>query len=347
MGGIGLFLLLRYYRLGFLAALTVAFGLGAVSYMFWKAGLPLLPSSVVRKHSIASQVVEGKKLLDPIFRLIDKYEATFCLNDYASRWMIMFNFTLFILILAVFFLKGDLKRYRTFWIVSGIILIMHQLFGFYNSMGRHEVYAVASMLMSLFSILPRMKKFLYSKILEVFLTVLMLIIAFPYLHKVITTPLASADIYTQQHQMHRFATEFFPHPVAINDLGWVSFRNHSYVLDLFGLGSYEITRMYTQEGWNPKEVQKIAQKHGVVYAMIYRHWFEVLPDDWCLMGILKNKRIISGGHLVHFYLLKPEYRQEMQEALKKWAKTLPDGTKFYPVDCLPDSQRHTIEAEIR
>ncbi len=58
-----------------------------------------------------------------------------------------------------------------------------------------------------------------------------------YVKTTIQTPIAARGIYHQQFQMHRFATDFYKQPVAVNDLGWVSYKNDAFVLDLQGLGS--------------------------------------------------------------------------------------------------------------
>src|SRR5262249_29726849 len=51
------------------------------------------------------------------------------------------------------------------------------------------------------------------------------------------TPASSRAIYEQNYQMHRFVADFYRRPVGVNDIGWVSYRNPNYVLDLWGLGS--------------------------------------------------------------------------------------------------------------
>ena len=69
-----------------------------------------------------------------------------------------------------------------------------------------------------------------------------------YLLVTTQTPAAALSIHEQQHQMHRFATRYFPHPVAVNDLGWVAYDNDQRVLDLWGLGSEAARRLTRQSG---------------------------------------------------------------------------------------------------
>jgi hypothetical protein len=55
-----------------------------------------------------------------------------------------------------------------------------------------------------------------------------------YVKGTLETPLAGRGVYEQQYQMHRFAVEFYKRPVAVNDLGWVSYRNPNYVFGPLG-----------------------------------------------------------------------------------------------------------------
>ena len=71
--------------------------------------------------------------------------------------------------------------------------------------------------------------------------------------------------------------------VAVNDLGWVSFRNDAYVLALWGLGSEEArkARSADKPGW----MAKLATDKNVGLAMVYPGWFEGdLPPEWTAMG---------------------------------------------------------------
>ena len=36
------------------------------------------------------------------------------------------------------------------------------------------------------------------------------------------------NIYYQQQQMHRFAADYYKGNVAVNDLGWVAYKNDNY-----------------------------------------------------------------------------------------------------------------------
>lgn len=77
--------------------------------------------------------------------------------------------------------------------------------------------------------------------------------------------------------MHRFAVDYYGKPVAVNDLGYVSFRNDHYVLDLAGLGSLRALAC-REKGCGPNWMNALAKAHDVDLAMIYPDWFRSTPQ---------------------------------------------------------------------
>ncbi len=69
-----------------------------------------------------------------------------------------------------------------------------------------------------------------------------------FVYPTLATPLAMNNLYERQYQMGRFARDHWRAPVAVNDPGWVSYRNPNYVLDLGGLASLEARRSRAM-GW--------------------------------------------------------------------------------------------------
>ena len=124
-------------------------------------------------------------------------------------------------------------------------IILHLFMGRYNWYNRYEIYIWSVTVLTVLylcdvtlSVLlagnQRGKNLIKMTViagLGVFL------ICKPYVCGLITLPFASNNIYEQQYQMHRFAVNYYDKPIAINDLGYVSYRNNNYVLDLEGLSS--------------------------------------------------------------------------------------------------------------
>ncbi|MCD4686874.1 MAG: hypothetical protein K8S97_13160 [Anaerolineae bacterium] len=148
--------------------------------------------------------------------------------------------------------------------------------------------------------------------------------AFDYPLALGMTHYATNNVYQQQYQMHRFATEFYQGPVAVNDLGWVAYRNDHYVLDLWGLGLHEAYE-HRQRDDNPRWMDELAAEHDVQLAMIYMDWFDAIPDHWIPLAELRLGRIqvTAAGKVIVFYALDPAAVPRIQTALDAFAADLP------------------------
>ncbi|EYD74782.1 hypothetical protein Rumeso_03645 [Rubellimicrobium mesophilum DSM 19309] len=134
--------------------------------------------------------------------------------------------------------------------------------------------------------------------------------------------------------MHRFATEYFPRAVAVNDLGWVSYRNDNYVLDLWGLGSEEAREAMRSDSLTSEFVREVAVRHGVTYAMIYKDVFRgSIPGEWCEIAELRTSKVTAFEGEVAFYLLRPEEETAMRRALASFEESLPEGSSLGTFDC--------------
>ena len=142
-------------------------------------------------------------------------------------------------------------------------------------------------------------------------------------------PLAAQNIYEQQFQMHRFLADYYPHPVAVNDLGLTTFQNDQHVLDLLGLGSHEALALYTTEA-NFEWITRLADANGVRLAMVYDEWFPDLPAPWVLLGVLhRDGLMVSTANNEVFVYARDQTSSEVAwQALHEWAVNLPPGVRF-------------------
>jgi hypothetical protein len=292
-------------------------------------GLPLLPSSVLVKSSASSSAI-GSDLGGTLAGLLGN-----TIWSLSSRWGILFAISAVVLLPAA--LKQGAHSYLAK--VAAIALMAHVVGGrvgdsilFAN--GRYGVYCVVLVVLAV--------AYYYSdRILSLpvgarfpVVSAALLILAVPFIHTAALTPAASQNIYQQQFQMHRFATKFFPRRVAVNDLGWVSYRNDDYVLDLWGLGSEEARQAMQVDGRTPEFMRTITSRHYVVYAMIYDEWFVgAVPSEWCRIGELRTSQIASAAGSVAFYLLSPGEEAGMRSALADFEMDLPEGASLQTFDC--------------
>jgi hypothetical protein len=134
--------------------------------------------------------------------------------------------------------------------------------------------------------------------------------------------------------MHRFATQYFPEPVAVNDLGCVAYANDTYVLDLVGLGSEEARQVRQRADFGVDDMRELVEGRGVSYAMIYDTWFTgSVPPEWCRIATLRTPRISVASGEVAFYLIDRDREAEFRSALADFGPGLPAVATLSVMEC--------------
>lgn len=163
------------------------------------------------------------------------------------------------------------------------------------------------------------------------------VLAVPALSGWVRLPRSGHNIFEQQHQMHRFVAEFWQDRVAVNDLGWVAYRNDHPVLDLWGLGSPDAltARQAARQGklpeqWEGAWMDALMSAHDTEVAIVYERWFPELPDTWIAIGELHLSGVKHTPHQssVVFYATTEAAAARLRAALPPWVATLPPGVRF-------------------
>jgi hypothetical protein len=211
--------------------------------------------------------------------------------------------------------------------------MLHLLGGRFGWYARYEIYIWTTVLLTLvylfgLQLVRLMEAVPLSKTMAALL-LSGLTIGWPYASTLITTPLASRNIYEQQYQMHRFITQYWKGPVAANDLGWTSYQNDWYVLDLRGLASrdaLEAARKTAEPSW----MDRLARRHDVKLAMIYPEMFKAIPAEWTPVGELHlgTVRITPFSSTVVFYALDSEAVGHARRLVRDFRVSLPRGVRF-------------------
>lgn len=301
-------------------AVGVAVPLVAFSVFLVHLGLDWLPASVLVKAGLAQ---EPGALPGSLFRRLQGFGrdlGPWDLYEAAATGL-----------LGLLLGAGGLRRGRTraerLLAVAGLFALAgHLALGRFGWFARYEVYLAAALVSLLLYCwrreLPRLPRGWMWAVVAALLFL-------PYLRATWLTPLAANNIHQQQYQMHRFATEFHRGPVAVNDLGWVSYRNEAYVLDLAALGTPEaLTAARAGEaGWQ----ERLVRERGIGLAMIYGEWASAwLPGDWARLGRLHlgGARVTPAQAAVDFYATAPAEAVELRARLEEFAATLPAGAAF-------------------
>jgi len=290
-------------------------------------GLPLMPSSVMVKSGTAEAIVGNR--LDALTKEI---MASFRESLLVQRQGTILALLIVALIAGTF--KAD-KTVRTVACVAAAAGVAHLLVGSWNWFSRYEIYIIATLIATNLHVWAPVISNSERQITAfgVFIFVFP-VIGIPYAIHTALTPKAAHNIYEQQFQMHRFATEYFPERVAVNDLGWVTYDNDQYVLDLWGLGNETARTTFIAEGHKPAPIRRITTNADVAYAMLYEEWFEGgIPEEWCLIGQLETMDLTAAHATVEFYLIEPSLETDMRDAMDSFTQTLPEQVSFQTFHC--------------
>jgi hypothetical protein len=219
---------------------------------------------------------------------------------------------------------------RRLIIFAAAIAAAHVLFGAYGSLFRYEGYLFLTLAAIAANIYrePLVRFTRRPLLVDAGATLALLATPLGYFVNFppVANPLAARNIYRQQFQMHRFATEFLRAPVAVNDLGRVAYQNPRYVLDLFGLASEE-ARLARQTN-NPQLLAALADRKGVTVAMVYRAWFtRLVPPEWAPVARLRlaGKKVSAAEAEVSFYAIRPTELASIAAVLEAFRAALPAG----------------------
>lgn len=289
------------------SAIIIIILLAGFSYFLLSLGLEPLPLSVLRK----SKVLE---------------------NDLFSNILTQGGLALIItliLLINYFRIKSNPSKEKLLSVFFAAIILVHMVLGV---SGRYTEYLITS---SLFILIFLYKDWIikaletyYNKYIALFV-IIPLLISYKQVISIFVVPFAANNIFEQQYQMHRFAVEYYKKPVAVNDIGYVSFRNDNYVLDIFGLSSLESYRHWNSAK-NISWMDSLAEKHNVNLIMIYEHWFKEIPSNWIKVGELHlgNKQMTVSGSVVSFFIRDSDHLDQIHSLLSDFQKTIPEKTKL-------------------
>jgi hypothetical protein len=312
--------LLRRGRIGsaVISGLVLAAALGGFSLFLASHELGFIPTSILVKSSAVRQSASPDALLGTLRHNLSGSQG------------------LFLLLALALILWRSLDRERPFaeralghsMVLAGIL---HLGIGQFGWLSRYEIYmwtAIALTLIVLFR--DRLRALLdRGQRGRLALSLGVMAVSVPYVYAGVFAPWYANEMYQQQYQMNRFVTEFYDAPVAVNDLGWVSYRNDRYVLDLWGLAAkraLEARRLSESADW----MDEFARKGEVELAMVYWSWFREFPANWVRLGAmhLDRKRPGSGREPVTFYATSATAGRRILPIIERFAPTLPTGAEF-------------------
>ncbi|MGO9778134.1 MAG: hypothetical protein ACLQGT_01760 [Terracidiphilus sp.] len=313
-------------------ALIVLF-VGGFSAFLVSLGLPPLPSSVLTKSDIAAISVSGAST--GLFHSIGQNVLRMVSHP------IGFLLIVIGLAAAVRCLR-ELPAWPWRWSSQALMALLlvclvgaHAVAGQFGWLDRYEDYAMlGTALMGIYLSRETIRKIVSNKkerLKFIGLTFIALsVFCSPYILSTWHVPLASNNIYEQQYQMHRFVNDFYRAPVAVNDLGLVSYHNPNFVLDLGGLAS-EQARILRMSAASAEQYRALVAGSGVHLVIIYDEWFEdQIPASWIKVASmdLSRERVSPAQTEVQFYATDNATASLLQPELQSFSKSLPPGVKL-------------------
>jgi hypothetical protein len=300
--------------LGILALLV-----GGFSFFLFSSGHGLLPTSVMLKTGAIGAAGDGSGFIGSLVgNLFERQGALLALLGG--------------LFAAVALSGAAERRDRQFAAWGAVAVGLHMLVGRFGWFSRYELYIWSAALLTGIVIFQASFRRLIASMrllpLLVGAAAVSCVVGFPYIYTTLKTPLGSNNIFEQQYQMHRFAADYYDGPIAVTDLGWVSFRNDRYVLDLWGLAMRRAAEARLR-GDN-SYLDDLTREYGINLAMLYGAWYPDLPERWTAVAEMRlGKRLVTpAADVITFFVLEPAVEHRVRESLRDFSTTLPAGVEL-------------------
>jgi hypothetical protein len=307
--------------------------IGGFSAFLVKLGLPPMPSSILTKSVVVTNGVGGAGIslfhsigLNVLRMAVQPAGFVLLLIGVAAAWRCL----------------QELPAMPWRWSSQGLMALLlvcliggHAAAGQFGWLDRYEDYALlGTALIGICLMQETIRKVLSNKgkrVAFLCLTAVVLsTICFRYIRSTWLVPFYANNIYEQQFQMHRFVNDFFRGPVAVNDLGLVSYHNPNFVLDLGGLASEE-ARILKSNDADADAYRAFVERSGVHLVIIYDEWFEdQIPATWVKVASmdLSRERVASAEKEVQFYANDASTASKVLVELQTFRSSLPPGVKL-------------------
>lgn len=114
-------------------------------------------------------------------------------------------------------------------------------------------------------------------------------------------------------------------PVAICDLGATSWISDARLIDLWGLGTFEVTRAHRNRSFDARWAAEYCAAQGAEVAVLHQFFIDVelqcIPDGWTYVGAWQIETV-EKPQTVCFFALAPEAAGPLARNLRGWAERL-------------------------
>lgn len=166
------------------------------------------------------------------------------------------------------------------------------------------------------------------------LVLLIIILVVPFMQRTYDaftqTPKAMNSVYEQMYQMGLFLDRYYSgNTIVINDIGAINFLADTRSIDVFGLGSEEITRLIKSNNFNSRQqIEDYFMTKDVKIAALNNLWYQEnkVPSGWIEVGSWEDKDTAFGKYkLAIFYAVDPAEEEELIKNLREFSPELPEN----------------------
>lgn len=292
-----------------------------------------LPNSLVTKTTFVETKTQLLSL-DGLFRLWDNF-----LN--------ILNLYIFIpIILALCLLIYRFNENKAFWNAGNLMLIvfvstalLHMIVARIGWFYRYEAYLIALGILVIavgiseyLPAMPVLNKKSFPKYFAATLLIFLLIIPLSArgYHSFNDIPAATHNIYSQQYQMGLFIQKYYQgDAVSLNDVGAVNYLADIKSVDLLGLSGLNVSKAILKHNYTIEDVDHITRQNHVKVVIVYEDLYKYyltggLPSHWVKVGQWKiPNRITSFMDTVSFYVIDPNYEEDLTKNLRAFSSQLP------------------------
>jgi hypothetical protein len=137
---------------------------------------------------------------------------------------------------------------------------------------------------------------------------------------------ACINIYEQQYQMGQFLQQYYPDSgIAANDIGAVAYFTSGNVVDLWGLGTIEVSKSRRGQYWSAVFLDSLCKQKNVKLAVIYDSWFNnSFVNRWKKIATWQiPDNVVCGDDTVSFYAVDTTFATLLTKNLLEYQTKLP------------------------
>lgn len=140
----------------------------------------------------------------------------------------------------------------------------------------------------------------------------------------------SINIYEQQYQMGQFVKRYYPNtPIAMGDIGAISFYSAGRNLDLEGLGNLDVARSRKNNYWTPDFLYWLTRRDSVRVAIVFDRSYPLqLLHHWHKIAIWQiPNNVACYSDVVSFYAVDSTEGPKLEQNLQAFQSSLPGDIK--------------------